>query len=189
MPKIIDHDAFREELILKYFDHFSKRGYADLTIREIAQDLGVSTGTLYHYFPAKKSILEYMFQLASRRDVSEALDPIDKTMPIEKRIKTVCDYVLKKESWFQDIVLLTIDYYRFHSGDDGFAMMKEADHYYGNAIAEAVGLEPRYGFLIAIFLNGLVYHRLAFPESVSFEEQSELFQEVLATYLHQKGIR
>lgn len=188
MPKIVDHDAYREELTEKYFEHFAKRGYADVTMKEIASDLGVSTGTLYHYFPSKKSILEHMFQLASRRDVSEAAKNINENTPLETRIKTICDYVMKKESWYQDIVLLTIDYYRYHDQISGFELMREADHYYGNSIAEMVGLEPKYGFLIAIFLNGLVYHRLAFPDSVSFEEQSGFFQKVLMSYLREVGL-
>ena len=73
MPKIVDHDAYREELVLRYFDIFAKRGYADVTMREIASTLGVSTGTLYHYFPTKKSILEHMFRIASRHDMSEVM--------------------------------------------------------------------------------------------------------------------
>ena len=74
MPKIVDHDAYRNELLQKYFDDFAQRGYNDVTMREIAQSLGVSTGSLYHYFPTKNSILESMMQLASRRDISGAVE-------------------------------------------------------------------------------------------------------------------
>ena len=100
MPKIVDHDAYREELTEKYFEHFAKRGYADVTMKEIASDLGVSTGTLYHYFPSKKSILEHMFQLASRRDVSEAAKNINEKPPWKHVLKQFV-YVMKKESWYQ----------------------------------------------------------------------------------------
>ncbi|MEA1961889.1 MAG: TetR/AcrR family transcriptional regulator [Bacillota bacterium] len=189
MPKIVDHDAYREELIQKYFDHFAKRGYADVTMREIARELDVSTGTLYHYFPSKKSILEHMLKLASRHDMSEAIEHIDENTPAEERIKAFCDYIMEKEDWYQDIVLLTIDYYRHYGLENTFELMKEADHYYGNGIAEVVGIEPKYGFLIAIFFNGLIYHRLVFPDSVSFEEQSELFQKMVMSYLREAGIK
>jgi len=53
MPKIVDHDAYRDELIERYFDDFAQRGYNDVTMREIAAKLNISTGTLYHYFPSR----------------------------------------------------------------------------------------------------------------------------------------
>ena len=188
MPKIVDHDAYRNELIQKYFDDFAHRGYKDVTMREIADNLGVSTGTLYHYFPTKKSILEHMMQLASVRDVSEAIESITADTPLEARIKIFSDYVMEKEHWYQDIVLLTIDYYRYHS-QEGFELMGKADHNYGNGIAEGTGLPAEFGFMIAIFLNGLIYHRLAFPDSVSFKEQADLFLKILMTYFHTIGIK
>jgi len=189
MPKIVDHDVYRDELIHRYFDDFAQRGYNDVTMRQIAEKLDVSTGTLYHYFPTKKSILEHMFQLASKRDISEAIASIDENTPLEKRITAFTDYIMKKEAWFQDIVLLTIDYYRQHDKEDGIDMMKEADHHYGATIAEVAGIPAEFGFMIAIFYNGLVYHRLAFPDSVSFKEQSDLFLKVLMTYLQAAGIK
>ncbi|MGI5880241.1 MAG: TetR/AcrR family transcriptional regulator [Syntrophomonadaceae bacterium] len=188
MPKIVDHDAYRNELLQKYFDDFAQRGYNDVTMREIAKSLGVSTGSLYHYFPTKKSILESMMQLASRRDISGAVDKITADTPLEERIKAFSDYIMENEQWFQDILLLTIDYYRQHGKDGGFDIMNEADHYYGNGVAEWTGLPTEFGFMFTIFFNGLIFHRLAFPDSVSFKEQADLFLNVLMTYLSSVGI-
>ncbi|NJL79674.1 MAG: helix-turn-helix transcriptional regulator, partial [Richelia sp. SM2_1_7] len=56
MPKIVDHEKYRKELLWKSFDLFAQKGYGSVTMREIAKELGVSTGTLYHYFPNKESL-------------------------------------------------------------------------------------------------------------------------------------
>jgi AcrR family transcriptional regulator len=188
MPKIVDHDAYRNELLQKYFDDFAHRGYNDVTMREIAESLGVSTGTLYHYFPTKKSILENMLQLASRRDISGAIASIKEDTPLEDRIRAFSSYIMEKEQWFADIVMLTIDYYRQQAKEGGFEMVNEADSYYGNGVAEATGLSAELGFFFTIFFNGLVFHRLAFPDSVSFHDQAELFIKVLMTYLRAEGM-
>lgn len=183
MPKIVNHDEYREELMNKYFDFFARKGYSDLTMREIARELGMSTGTLYHYFPNKKSILEHLFRIASRRDVSLAVANIKEDDSLEQRIKVFVDFVFQKERYFQDIVLLTIDYFRYQDNhEDAFAILNEADNYYGKSIANGLGLDEKYGFFLAIFLNGLVYHRLVFPESVSYYEQAELFQDMMLNY-------
>ena len=60
---------------------------------------------------------------------------------------------------------------------------------YTDHLAEVAGIPAEFGFMIAIFYNGLVYHRLAFPDSVSFKEQSDLFLKVLMTYLEAAGIK
>lgn len=188
MPKIVDHDAYRDELIERYFDDFAQRGYNDVTMREIAAKLDISTGTLYHYFPSKKNILEHMLQLASRRDISGAMSPIKEDTPLEDRIRIFSSYIMEKERWFADIVMLTIDYYRQHNKEGGFELMNEADSHYGNGVANAFGLSTELGYFFTIFFNGLVFHRLAFPDSVSFHEQAELFIKVLMTYLQAEGI-
>jgi len=67
-------------------------------------------------------------------------------------------------------------------------MMNEADSHYGNGVANAFGLSTELGYFFTIFFNGLVFHRLAFPDSVSFHEQAELFIKVLMTYLQAEDI-
>lgn len=192
MPQIIDHDKYREELLHKYFEMFAHKGYLDVTMRQIAKELGVSTGTLYHYFPSKKSLIEQLFHMASRRDSSAVLDNIQGEDSIEQRLQVFVDYVRNNEKYFQDIVLLSIDYYRFSEVQEFFAVMTEADRYYGNTFVEGLQLEPELALVANIFLNGLVYHRLVFPDTVSFDELAHHFQKMFVSYvkaLHEGGDR
>jgi len=183
MPKIVDHELFREELLHRYFNHFSKRGYINPTMREVAEELGVSTGTLYHYFPTKASLLEQLFTMASRRDSSAVLSQFDDDTPIETRLKVFCDYVKENETYFRDIVLLTIDFYRFQDPAGFFEVMKEADRYYAETFEKGLRLEPDLAHIAMVFLNGLVYHRLVFPNSVSFDALADRFQDMFLHYL------
>ena len=68
MPKQVDHDAYRRELIDQCVELFAQRGYAALTMREIARALGVSTGTLYHSFPTKQAIFSEVARRAMETD-------------------------------------------------------------------------------------------------------------------------
>lgn len=183
MPKIVDHDEYRRQLLQKYFELFSHKGYLDVTMRQLAEELGVSTGTLYHYFPSKKELLEKMFHMASRRDSSAVLDSIPPHADIEQRLKVFVDYVRDNEKYFQDIVLLSVDFYRFSDSQEFFEVMTEADRYYGNTFVEGLQLEPELALVANIFLNGLVYHRLVFPENVPFDELAHHFQEMFVSYV------
>lgn len=183
MPKIVDHDKYKEKLLQGFFEIFARKGYENTTMREIAQETGISTGTLYHYFPTKKAILEQLFALASRIDSSQLTSRINDGDSVSVRLKKLIDFVGEKESYFQDIELLTIDYLRSQDSKETFQTLKAADEYYISTIANSLKLDKKYGFLVAIFLNGLVYHRLVFPDSVDYTEQGELFYEAMMAYL------
>lgn len=62
MPKIVDHDAYRRELLTRSFDVFVRVGFSACTMRNLAQEIGVSTGTLYHYFKTKEDVFAQLVQ-------------------------------------------------------------------------------------------------------------------------------
>jgi AcrR family transcriptional regulator len=67
MPKIVDHDARREELVEATWRVIARAGMAGATMREIAREAGVSTGVFAHYFAAKEDLLGFALRLSHRR--------------------------------------------------------------------------------------------------------------------------
>lgn len=189
MPKVVDHEKYRDELLHRYFDLFARRGYLDVTMREIAKELGVSTGTLYHYFPTKKDLLEQLFQLASRRDSSNVLSQFNDSTPLEDRLQAFIQYVKDKEIHFQDIVLLTVDFYRFRDSDDWLDASKEVDRFYRETFVEGLQLEPELAMIPVLFLNGMVYHRLVFPDSIPFDDIADNFKQMFVEYVEKRKER
>ncbi len=58
MPKIVDQEAYRRQLATAATRLFGERGYGSLSMRALARGLGVSSGTLYHYFPSKQRLFQ-----------------------------------------------------------------------------------------------------------------------------------
>jgi AcrR family transcriptional regulator len=67
MPKKVDHDARREELVLAAWRVIAARGIDEVTIREIARESGYSSGVLAHYFENKDDLLAHALQLSHTR--------------------------------------------------------------------------------------------------------------------------
>lgn len=67
MPKIVDHEARREELLEATWRVIARTGIVGVTIREIAREAGVSTGILAHYFESKEDLLASALRLSHRR--------------------------------------------------------------------------------------------------------------------------
>jgi AcrR family transcriptional regulator len=67
MPKDVDHDERREELVEAVWRVIARDGLEGATIRGIARETGWSSGVLAHYFTDKDDILASALRLAYRR--------------------------------------------------------------------------------------------------------------------------
>ncbi len=84
MPKVVDHDERRREIVAATMRVVKRVGLEGVTIREIAAEAGFSTGVLSHYFTNKADILVAAHhaafgQVIDRIDAlrSVASDPVD----------------------------------------------------------------------------------------------------------------
>ncbi|CAN5776955.1 TetR/AcrR family transcriptional regulator [soil metagenome] len=67
MPKIVDHDERRREVLDATWRVIAREGLDATTIRRIAQEAGYSNGVLAHYFTNKEDILVSAHKLAFAR--------------------------------------------------------------------------------------------------------------------------
>ncbi|UGU33126.1 TetR/AcrR family transcriptional regulator [Mycolicibacterium smegmatis] len=79
MPKVVDHDERRREVLDATWRVIGSEGLEALTLRRIAQEAGCSNGVLAHYFRNKEDILVSAHQLAfarARKRIVEATDGV-----------------------------------------------------------------------------------------------------------------
>lgn len=74
MPRIVDHDERRREIVAVTKEIILRGGFEAATMRSIASTAGFANGALKHYFRSKESIIASVFDdvFAS---MSEAVDP------------------------------------------------------------------------------------------------------------------
>jgi AcrR family transcriptional regulator len=61
VPKIVDHDERRLELVDATWRIIARHGLEGATMREIAMEAGFANGALKPYFPTKDTLLEFAF--------------------------------------------------------------------------------------------------------------------------------
>jgi TetR/AcrR family transcriptional regulator, transcriptional repressor of bet genes len=76
MPKIVDHDARRDEIALVACRVVAQFGFDQATIVRIAREAGYTTGMVAHYFDTKQDIIIAALRLILRR-IEERLTPAD----------------------------------------------------------------------------------------------------------------
>lgn len=132
MPKIVDHDQYRKQLLRECFDFFVEKGYATITMRQIAQGLGVSTGTVYHYFPSKKVLFQQLVEQISQKDVNTAAGELERTQTVQERMEVMGRYIVKNEDYFIKWTYILVDFYRHQDSKEmqNSSVFKRADERY-----------------------------------------------------------
>lgn len=64
MPKVVDHEARREQFVRVAWRLIADHGIDDVTVRDIAREAGYSDGILAHYFNGKDELLVHALELS-----------------------------------------------------------------------------------------------------------------------------
>ncbi len=138
MPRIVDHDAYRAQLLSAAFEHFAAQGYAGVTMRSLAKELGVSTGTLYHYFDTKEALFALMLGHVADAHVVAALGRIDPDADVAARAQALVAFVSEHELALRRFVLLVLERHRVADASDDAA--RDALRFFRAAIREHTAL-------------------------------------------------
>lgn len=188
MPKIVDHDRYRKELLTKCFDLFAQRGYGSLTMRQIAKEIGVSTGTLYHYFSSKEDLFGQLIEEITEQDILSATDEIENQSlnTTEEKILALGKFIIKHEDYFRKQTLLFINFFQQPELEQQQLVEAVQRSYkrYQEEFMQFLGIKDRaIANHITCMIDGLLFQRTFSAEFVTFEEQIELLARMLAAYL------
>ncbi|MFQ1003114.1 TetR/AcrR family transcriptional regulator [Modestobacter sp. SSW1-42] len=80
MPRLIDHAAREVEVAEAAWRVLSTRGVGALSVRTVAAEAGLATGSLRRAFPTQDALLVFSLELVARR-VQERVQQLDLTAP------------------------------------------------------------------------------------------------------------
>lgn len=190
MPKIVDHDQYRKELLDKSFNLFAEKGYASITMREIAQGLDVSTGTLYHYFPSKQALFEQLVEWLSHKDVLLASEELAEKETLRERIEALGQLLVREEGDMIKLSSILFDFYQHQDREElhNSKLLQRVDERYMQAAAELLGItDPVITRFVLNFISGLITERLSGNQKFSLTEQMALLGKMLTAYLEQQA--
>lgn len=186
MPKIVDRDQYRQELLMKSFDLFAQKGYSSITMRQLAQGIGVSTGTLYHYFPSKEALFLQLTEELERQNILHFLAEAGNPPTLKERIESIFQFVAKHEEHIGKQTLLWIDFNQHNewSSSSVKEKLKEIDEQTILELTKYMQITDRAIVdLIFNLLYGLMLRRLFGEETISYTEQGALVSKMLANYM------
>jgi AcrR family transcriptional regulator len=189
MPKIVDHDIYRKELLEKCFDLFAEKGYGSITMRQIAQGLSVSTGTLYHYFPSKEALFEQLMEEVCEQDVLSAAAEMERVWTLQEKLETLGNYLYKREDYCIKLTYLLVDFCQHQDSKEmpSYQVFERINERYVQAIHDLLGIENlAIASFIYSFIDGVILERLFHDNMISIPEQFTLLGKMLTAYLEQQ---
>ena len=191
MPKIVDQDQYRRELLHKCFDLLAAKGYANVTTRQLSQELGISTGAMYHYFPSKKALFEQLVEEMGRQDevMLRAATEGAKTLP--ERIASLGRFLIEHQDYFFKQAMLWIDFYQHSDRHSVLSnpVFQQVDQQYQQTITTTLGLaNPKVARFVWTLINGVLVEQLSNEDPSMFAEQIDLLIKMLSAYFEKYEI-
>lgn len=181
MPKIVDHDQKRKELLQGSFALFAQRGYSSVTMREIAKELHVSTGTLYHYFPNKDKLFEQLISMMVEQDAFAAIKHIGNEDNIIDKLESLIQFVQKHEQHFRHLLLLALEFSKHSKQPESKQIIAINLKRFSEAIQESLELQHTHmGSIVLSTLIGIVYQRTVSEETTSFQAAVGILSDIAA---------
>ncbi|WP_091231286.1 TetR/AcrR family transcriptional regulator [Microbacterium sp. 3J1] len=94
MPKIIDHDQRRRDIVEVARSIILKGGFEAATMRSIAAEAGFANGALKHYFPGKESIVAATFETVLSEHDTWLQESIAEGQSAETALRTLLEGTL-----------------------------------------------------------------------------------------------
>lgn len=186
MPKIVNHEKYKIEILSKCVDILARRGYSAVSMREIATELDVSTGTLYHYFATKEDIFKELVKFVLTKDIEE-LQLYSKGNPgqtLESRVESLFQMIQARESYFQNLLYIICDVSRLKNHEEEKSLIADAMKEYVNIITKHLGVtNPTLNRILISVILGTVVQRIVDGDAISLSDTSEIIKDFMSILL------
>jgi len=177
MPKIVDHEAYRQQIIEKAIELFETQGYAGVGMRELAKQVGISKSALYHYFPSKEALFDGVVQAVVQADIA-GLPPLSDA-PFAEKLDAFLEYILAHEEEYARQYVILMEYARLRPTSDFAQSMQEATEQYAQGMAAFLGITLEEARALYHQLTGVMIQRLFDNRQTDLREGSNAFLKFL----------
>ncbi len=145
MPKIVDKEAKKQEILYSAIKVFAEKGAANTKIVDIARAAGIGKGTVYEYYAGKEAIFKDAMDLfveniaeSVESSLLESDDPRDKLRSVVNR--TVEGFIANIE-----YLRITLDFWAIGLRGEQFEQWRESYQYFMEVLTAVIeeGIEKK----------------------------------------------
>jgi len=186
MPKIVKHEERRKLIAEAMWRVILDKGMEGATVRNIAEEAGLSLGALRYYFKTQDELLVYAMTLVQERATSRIEAIVKRDLPPKEMVIAVLleivpvneETLTEMEVWFAFIAHVKYRKDSLDVPDDGVfeGVRKLLDYLLMSSLLKAgLDIELEVERLYAL-VNGIAMHALLEPERVNSERVIKTIQ-------------
>lgn len=179
MPKVVDHSSYRQEILQLATKVFATRGYGEISMREIASAIEVSTGTLYHYFPSKEDLFCHLFLFHARESTAQLVDDLCGVDGRQARLQRLLQFFLHQCDGMRMQFLLSADMLRHELPPKSAGLLRRWATGMKRKLADLLSIDAATTEMLFCFLSGTLYSRVIGGNTVDLAPVFHRFQNLL----------
>ncbi|EKR66535.1 MULTISPECIES: TetR/AcrR family transcriptional regulator [Leptospira] len=186
MPKIVNHEKYKTEILSKCVDILARKGYSAVSMREIATELDVSTGTLYHYFATKEDIFKELVKFLLNKDIEEIqlYSKGNLGQTLESKVESLFQMIQDREAYFQNLLYIICDASRLKNHEEEKSLIADAMKEYADIISKHFGItNPALNRILISVILGTVIQRIVDEDGIHLSDSSEIIKDFLSILL------
>lgn len=181
MPKIVDPDQRRQELAQAVWRVIRREGVEHASVRSVAREAGLSTGSLRHYFGSQSELLVFAMRMVMEQ-IEERVAAVPRPEEPLAAAKLVLAHLLpldaerrsENEVWVAFTARALVDEQLGALRDEAYDRLRQASERWIDDILGGVGAEHRYIESARLFalIDGLALHAAMRPDLATPNELS-----------------
>lgn len=181
MPKIVDHDAYRHELLENAFALFAETGYGNLSMKDLAAGLSISPGLLYHYFSGKQDMFLQMVQQFSLGLLGQLAERVSTATTLEEKLRAIFSHMADREGDYLHLYLALNDFMRLigvKEFQENPAMNTLLRHYFEN-LQTSLDLSREQALVLVTYSMGALLSGFLLPSHTPLTEHEQILLQLL----------
>lgn len=181
MPKIVDHDAYRRELLEKAFARFAETGYGSLSMKDLAAELEISPGLLYRYFAGKEEMFHMMVRQFVQMLLGELAVALAAEPTLEGKVNTVFEHLEHREKQYQQLHLALNDFIRLIGLNEfqSSPVVQELIHAHIAFIQQSLQLTREQTVILITYSLGVLLSGFLLPSRTPISEHKAILLQLL----------
>lgn len=180
VPKVVDHEKYRQELLRRSLDVFAEKGFASVKMRDLAQALDISTGSLYYYFPDKDQMFEQLVETLTMEDLRDFSALVETKKTARDKFDALIEFVRDNEQTLMKQTNVMLDFCRNRPGRLNSEPIRRISEQYKRFAKELLDLDADVAEMLNCVLTGLLVERFMRGNEVSIRSVIKAVSRLIA---------
>jgi AcrR family transcriptional regulator len=175
MPKIVDHDQVRADIVARAVELFAEQGFGGLGIRGLAKAVGMAKSSIYYYFPTKEALIEAVIEAVVAQDVASLEGVIGNASTFDDRLDRAITWASDNEDRLATQIRILNEAAREQIWTDDGSVVGT----YVKGMSRAIGLNVGAARSFYLQILGVVLQRMVDGNRTSMRRELSAFTDFL----------